>query len=199
MVRNVPVTDESPSLTLKSNRLWVMSAQSGTFAVYLDGKRVGRLKPVDVVKITCSPGTHRISVRQWWYRSRPVSFSIESGQNAVTEILDPSQHKGLHAFRRFLFSPGSALTILQPQVSSGTPEALVEPHEMLPMTTNLLVNEAGRKNQLRTALATIVGLIIALVGLAHNQWWIAALGAVIAGVATAVGTRKMMALRKSNP
>ena len=196
MVHNVPVPDDSPFLILKSNRFWVMSTQSGTFAVYLDGKRFGNLKPVDVVKIPCNPGTHKISVRQWWYRSRPVSFSIERGESALAAVVDPGQQKGLRAFARFLFTPGSALTVLQPQVGSVTSEQLIEPHEAVPSSANLLANETGRRSHVRAALITIVGLIIALVGLGHNQWWIAALGAVIAVVAMAVDTRKLMALRK---
>jgi hypothetical protein len=164
--------------------------------MYLDGKRAGNLKPVDVVKMPCSPGSHKISVRQWWYRSRPVSFSIEVGQTAIAEVVDPSRRKGLRTLGRFLFTPGSALTVLQPQVSTGTPEQLVEPHEVLSTSANLLANEAGRKNHLRAALLTIVGLIIALVGLDHNQWWITAVGAFIAVGAMTFDTRKMMALRK---
>jgi hypothetical protein len=173
-----------------------MSTESGTFAVYLDGKRVGNLKPVDELKIACSPGTHKVSVRQWWYRSRPVSFSIQAGQNAVAEVVDPGQNKGLRSFGRFLFTPGSALTVLQPKVRSRTPEEYVEPHELLRISESLLANDVGRENHLRASLVTIAGLIVALIGLNHHQWWVAALGAVIAVVAMAVDATKTIALRK---
>jgi hypothetical protein len=47
--------------------------------VYLDGNQAGVAPPQQQLRIECEVGSHRVHVRQWWFRSKPLDVEVKPG------------------------------------------------------------------------------------------------------------------------
>jgi hypothetical protein len=106
---------DAPAATISvfQDRPWVGNPRLGAFVVVLDGHRVGTVAIHDNLVISVSPGEHAVRIRQWWFRSSPLTVKVE--QSSVLHLrADIPRSLGLFArFARFLFSPSTALVLDQ--------------------------------------------------------------------------------------
>jgi|ERR1022692_3355702 hypothetical protein len=98
-------------IVIESNRPWFGDQRLGTFTVYLDRVKVGRLRPKGRLELGCSAGSHVLRIGQWWYRSKPIQVTA-SDDRTVNLTADAVRHGSL--LRRmavFLLAPGEALSL----------------------------------------------------------------------------------------
>jgi hypothetical protein len=98
-------------IVVESDRDWFGDPRFGTFAVYLDHARAGRLRPRDRLELRCAVGGHVLRIRQWWYRSKPVQITVSEGRT-ITLTADILRDGNL--MRRmaiFLMTPSQALSL----------------------------------------------------------------------------------------
>ncbi len=108
-----PHTMEAPTgrIVVERNRDWFGDPRFGTFAVYLDHARAGRLRPKDRLGRRCAAGGHVLRIRQWWYRSKPVQVTVSEART-VTLTADILRDGNL--MRRMailLLTPSEALSL----------------------------------------------------------------------------------------
>lgn len=106
------VTETGPSrIVVESQRRWFGDQRLGTFSVFLDQARVGKLPPIGRLDLSCAPGTHVLRIRQWWYRSPPIRVdALEGGSVLLTADI---AHRGhfLIGMKTFIFAPWRALSL----------------------------------------------------------------------------------------
>ncbi len=103
------------TIKLRTPRPWFGNQQLGAFVISVDRKRAGVLMPEGSLDVRCSAGRHRLSARQWWYRSPSIELDLGCGD--VAELSVDLVHRD-SVFRRFLtlmFLPwrGLAVTVAQ--------------------------------------------------------------------------------------
>ena len=106
------VTEAGPSrIVVEPQRRWFGDQRLGTFSVFLDQARVGKLPPIGRLDLSCAPGTHVLRIRQWWYRSPPIRVdALEGGSVLLTADI---AHRGhfLIGMKTFIFAPWRALSL----------------------------------------------------------------------------------------
>jgi hypothetical protein len=112
MGRAKEVTPEGPasSVVLFQDREWFGDPRPGAFSVSIAGNRVGKLPVRDALTVPVSPGRHVVGIRQWWYRSPPLTVDVEQG-GTVRLRGDVSRSRFLAGMAQFLFTPSSALVL----------------------------------------------------------------------------------------
>lgn len=112
--------DES-AIALTTARPWIGDPRLGTFVVYLDGKRAGVLPPLGSLRIQCAPGRHRLTARQWWYRSRP--FELDLAANTEVRLTVDVVRDGslLRRILLLMLMPWRGVTVQAAPVAGRTP------------------------------------------------------------------------------
>ena len=98
------------TLAIESSRDWFGDQRLGTFTVSVDGKNVGKLPRVGRIDVSCEAGSHVVRIRQWWYRSPPLSVTALSGKTIFLKA-DRSRVRLLRRFAIFAFTPWRALVL----------------------------------------------------------------------------------------
>ena len=98
-------------IVIESDRHWFGDPRFGTFAVYLDHTRAGRLRPKDRLDIPCGAGSHVLRIRQWWYRSKLVQVTVSEGRTITLTADIPREGSLVRRVALFLFTPGQALSL----------------------------------------------------------------------------------------
>ena len=110
MSRLGPVgSDSEGTIEVFQDRQWAGDRRLGTFTVYVDGKRVGIVRPLSTIRVPLPPGVHCLRIRQWWYRSTRVEVKVEEG---VVIRLKAGVPKGRESLR-LLFHPSASLTLVR--------------------------------------------------------------------------------------
>ena len=116
----------SPEIVVKSDRDWFGDQRSGSYVVYLDGRRVAVLRPRDSVAIRCDAGSHRVRVRQWHYLS--PSVSVQVGESDPVTLQADVRHRERAIVRRMatlMFRPWQGLSLRVVPSGEGAPAAEV--------------------------------------------------------------------------
>ncbi len=71
---------------------------------------MGKLPPVGRIDVPCEAGSHVVRIRQWWYRSAPLSVTALSGKTIYLKA-DRSRVRLLQRFAIFAFTPWRALVL----------------------------------------------------------------------------------------
>jgi hypothetical protein len=71
---------DAARLIVVGNSQWVGDPRLGTFTVYLDGEKAGKVPPSESLRLTCKAGPHVLRVRQWWYLSRRTNIETYLNQ-----------------------------------------------------------------------------------------------------------------------
>jgi hypothetical protein len=103
--------DPQASIVVSTSRPWYGDPRLGTFTVYLDGAKAGKLPPQGSLRISCPSGRHRVRVRQWWYLSRPFELTVGP---ASTSHLDVDLVREGSVVRRLLilmFAPWRGIAV----------------------------------------------------------------------------------------
>jgi hypothetical protein len=180
------------TIAVVSNRKWYLSPRSGTFAVTLDGRRVGAVAPVDRLELHCSPGTHVLRVRQWWLRSKATPVEASEGSVSYVEVDDPSGGPFLRTWLTMMFAPGRALTLSVATQSTDIPRSTPTP-----LTTE---NTLARRRIVSSAGLQLVGFLLLALSAAHKAWALAVPAVALIAIGLALGIRLMVsARRRSDP
>lgn len=102
-------SDATGTIEVFQDRQWAGDPRLGTFTVYVDGVRAGKVRPLDTVSFPVTGGTHSIRIRQWWYRSPTVTVAVDAGKRIRFRADAPRGRAGL----RLLFHPSASLSLLQ--------------------------------------------------------------------------------------
>jgi hypothetical protein len=99
------------TLVVLQDRQWVGDPRLGGFNVSVNGRRVGKAPVQGRLVVPVSPGPNTVRIRQWWFRSPPVTLDIAS--DATVRLRgDIPRSMGFSArMFKFLISPGSALVL----------------------------------------------------------------------------------------
>jgi hypothetical protein len=107
-------TDEDSRVVFVQDRQWFGNPRLGAFVASLDGERVGVVGVRGSLRVHVPSGRHVARVRQWWYRSPPMTLEVRS-RETLTLKADVDRSRGLmRAMARSMFMPWKALT-LSPQ------------------------------------------------------------------------------------
>ena len=98
-------------IVVESDRDWFGDPRLGTFAVYLDHVRAGRLRPKDRLELRCAAGGHVLRIRQWWYRSKPVQVTVSEGRTITLTADIPRDGNLIRRMAIFLFTPSQVLSL----------------------------------------------------------------------------------------
>lgn len=98
-------------IVVESDRNWFGDPRIGTFAVYLDHARAGRLRPKDRLELRCAAGDHVLRIRQWWYRSKPVLVNVSDGRTITLTADIRRDSRLVHRIAIFILTPGHALSL----------------------------------------------------------------------------------------
>jgi hypothetical protein len=101
----------SATIVIATGRDWFGDPRLGTFTVYLDGKKAGKLPPRGRLVLTCQSGKHVARIRQWWYLSPRVEVDVGE---ATSLVLDADvTHRGSMARRALtmMFAPWRGLSL----------------------------------------------------------------------------------------
>jgi hypothetical protein len=71
---------ERATIVVSNTQLWSGDQRLGAFYVTLDGLRAGVAFPGDRATISCAPGRHVVRIRQWWFKSDPVTVEVGPAQ-----------------------------------------------------------------------------------------------------------------------
>ena len=82
----VDASGANAAIVVGTNRRWYGDPRLGTFVVFVDGKKAGAVPPEGSLRIPCAAGSHRVSARQWWYRSRPYELVAAPGTTTRLEV-----------------------------------------------------------------------------------------------------------------
>ena len=99
-------------LVVFQDRKWVVAdPRLGAFSVSIDGTRVGIARVEGEFGREVSPGSHRVRIRQWWYRSPPVEVDVLKGETVrlradIDRSVGPVRRMG-----RMLVHPSRSLTL----------------------------------------------------------------------------------------
>lgn len=118
-VRNVTSNNaEAGLIVLRSRRDWYGDQRLGTFCVYLDGKRVAKIRPKGTVDLVCRPGEHSVRVRHWWYFSPSLHTLVNVGATIRLETDIPGGNV-LTRMSTLVFTPWKALVMKESDGESG--------------------------------------------------------------------------------
>ena len=98
-------------IVIESNHYWFGDPRLGTFAVYLDHTRAGRLRHKDRLELPCAAGNHVVRIQQWWYRSNRIQVAVSEGQSITLTADIPRDANLMRRMALFLFTPSTALCL----------------------------------------------------------------------------------------
>jgi len=180
-------------IVVDSNRQWYLNSRSGTFIVTLDGKRVGAVAPVDRLEVPCTPGTHVLRIRQWWFRSSATPVEVADGSRTRIEVDDPSQRPFLKSWVTGMITPWRALSLSVGEAQPGVSE--VEPR-----TVGSNATEGARRTVSVMLVAVFVlsllGFSLLLVAVEHKVLVLAVVAGVLIALGLLLGTLTMWSVRR---
>jgi hypothetical protein len=99
------------TLVVENLQEWFGNQNLGAFHVAVDGKRAGAVLPRQQVALACSPGSHVVRIRRWWYRSAPLVIEVQVGDRH--HLVADVKREGALLVRILttIFRPSRALTI----------------------------------------------------------------------------------------
>lgn len=104
------VTDSE--IVVTSDRAWFGDPRLGSYVVYVDGSRVGVLRPRGRVSSSVAAGSHRVRVRQWYYLSPTLDVAV--GEHETVVLQADMRDRQRSVFRRmaaFMFQPWRSLVL----------------------------------------------------------------------------------------
>jgi len=101
-----PSTDAA--IAVFQDRDWYGDPRWAVFTVSVDRKRVGTVPLHDRVVVPVTSGEHTVRIRQWWYRSPPLTVEVEPG---ATLMLRGSVNRSSAGVVKMLFRPWSSLML----------------------------------------------------------------------------------------
>lgn len=139
--------------TVIGNSRWFGDPWLGTFTVYVDGIKRGRVSPDESLVVTCRPGRHAVRVRQWWYMSPRIDVEIQPDQQTALKGGFSQTGNLLSRMLTGLFLPWRAMTLAP---SSGRP---------------VMSNYSSQTGTARIwwLLGMLAALILVLVGIDSNN------------------------------
>jgi hypothetical protein len=102
---------ELSEIVVENSRDWFGDQRFGAFVVSVDGLRVGVALPRQRVSHTCAPGTHHVRIRQWWYRSTPMTVETWAGEATVLMGDIPRDRGFFGGMALFMFRPSRSLEL----------------------------------------------------------------------------------------
>lgn len=135
-------------LTVIGDNQWFGDPRLGSFTVYVDGIKRGRVSPDMSLLIACQPGRHVVRVRQWWYMSARIDIDMQPEQQMA--LKGGFNQTGNFVSRMFtgVFLPWRAMTLAP---SSGRP-----------VTRNY--SAQARPTRVWLLLGMLAALVLVLVG-----------------------------------
>ena len=97
------------------DRDWFGDPRMAVFTVYVDGSRAGSVALKSSIRLSLSPGIHRLRIRQWFFSSPDVPINVGPGQVIRLKADVPRQLPFPRRFLRMLaFSDALSLEPVGP-------------------------------------------------------------------------------------
>jgi hypothetical protein len=106
---SVPEDVQNSKLIFRSTRRWFGDQRMGSFAVSVDGVKVGNLGPAGILERRVPAGSHTVRIGQWWYRSKTEDVEVHSNQSLIVDVVDPRSNNLIKQMGLFMFAPRRSL------------------------------------------------------------------------------------------
>jgi hypothetical protein len=180
-------------IVVTSNRQWLLNPRSGTFAVSVDGRRVGAVAPVDRLEVPCVPGSHVVRVRQWWLRSLPTKVSVAEGETVSVEVEDPSRRPFLKTWLSMFFTPGRSLRLL---AASSEASMGAYPVSERRSGTSQLDRALVQRRMVTSVVFQLLGIALLVLAVGVKEWTLVAPAVVLMAVGLWLGLRLIRSVRR---
>lgn len=111
-------TTQYAQIVVENARKWFGDQRLGAFHVALDGAGAGMAFPGQQLNVECAPGTHTVRIRQWWYRSRPVTVDLSPGERCHLVADAPRGGGLLRRMATLMVRPSRSLSLNKGQGSA---------------------------------------------------------------------------------
>jgi hypothetical protein len=105
------LASDRSTIVVENTRKWFGDQRLGAFHVALDGTRAGVASPGQQLDIACIPGPHTVRIRQWWYRSKPVTVDLRAGEVLRLVASTPRGGNLLIRMAILIFRPSRSLSL----------------------------------------------------------------------------------------
>ncbi len=114
------------TIVVATERDWFGDPRFGTFTVYLDGTKAGKVPPRGQLVLGCDPGGHVLRIRQWWYFS--PRFDVDLAPDTVARFQAELGTGSLpRRSLRLMFAPWRSLEISGSAGHRAAREATTQP------------------------------------------------------------------------
>jgi hypothetical protein len=99
------------TLVVFQDREWFGDPRLAAFNVTVDGHGKGKARLKSELVVPLPSGTHTVRIRQWWYRSPPLSIELPAGATLRLKADIASSRPLLSRFAKMVFQPGTSLVL----------------------------------------------------------------------------------------